>query len=76
MMVRGLKVVYILLLTGKALSHTITKFSSSIITLFGMRLKGNLILMDHALYFLTRICLSISGTCLLVAVGLIFNPGK
>ena len=75
-MVRGLKVSDTPILTGKALIHMTTDFSSSTIILFGMQLNGILMYMDCALYFITRNFPSIFRTCFLIAVGLIFNPGK
>ena len=65
-----------LLLNGKVLSHMTTYFSSLVIIRSGMHLNGILMSIDCALSFITQICLSISGTCLLVSVGLIFNPEK
>ena len=76
MTVRGLKLVDNPLLTGEALIHMTKNFSSSIIILFEMCLKGILICMDHDLSFITHICPSIPGTCLILAVVLIFNTGK
>ena len=76
MIVCGMKVDDALLLNGKYLIHMTIKFSSLVIIRFVMRLNRISMHMDCSLSFITRICLSIYGTCLLVAVGLICNHGK
>ena len=76
MMVREMKVGDTSFLTGKALIYMNTNFRRSILTCFVIHLKVILVRMDRSLYFIACTCLSISGTCSLVAVGLIFNTRK
>ena len=69
--VRGIYVVDTPIFNGKVLIHMTTNFTSSIIIFFGRVWKGVLILIENAISLMTLVCISISGTCSLVALRLI-----
>ena len=76
MIERGINIADTVLLTGKEMRHMTKNFSSFMIIHLGLRLNGRLMRIDRALSVITRICISISGICLLASVGLIYITGK
>jgi glycerol uptake facilitator-like aquaporin len=74
MIVHGMYVLDTPLDGGTSFSHRTAKLISSTIILLGIFLNDRVLLIALALYFITQICLSISGTCSLFAVVLSMTP--